>query len=285
LSLGGAVAIRLHTAQLRWPRAAYWLGGAAFGAAMIAAVPQFLPPLYATYGGGARPRVVVMTSLPIVWGGGSMADVLGGRAPPAPAFTALEAALDLRVRDAVPMELAAGTTLLLLHPYALAPRDLVAIDAHVRRGDRALILADGLSSWEPPFGIGDPRNPPVTSLLTPLFDHWGVELAAPAGDSATINRVADGDALIELATAGRFTRVPPGCVPFADGAGLRCRIGQGRVTLLGDADMLAAARWRGGSGTAAYRTRSDNIDWLVAEVRRLSDMPPATTPIFRPVRW
>ena len=72
-----------------------------------------------------------------------------------------------------PASLKQGDRLLLAHPLALPPDTLVEVDRFVRAGGRAVILADGLSSWPPPHRFGDPRNPPVTSLLTPLLDHLG----------------------------------------------------------------------------------------------------------------
>lgn len=273
------------TARTKWPRAAYAALSAGLSACAFMLLPSALVPLYASANPDPKPRVTMLTSLPIVWGGGSMADVIGGRAKPDPAFTALERGLELDVRDTVPPDLPPGATLLLLHPYALSPRDLVTIDAHVRGGGRALMLADALSSWEPPYGLGDPRNPPVTSLLTPLLDHWGIGLEAPVDAAAALRRVRSGPAQLQLLSAGRFARVPPGCRAFGDGVGLRCMIGKGQATLLADADMLAAPMWSADGAAGAHASRSDNIDWLIAEVRRLAGAPPARRAIFAPVRW
>src|SRR3546814_13227192 len=66
------------------------------------------------------------------------------------------------------------------------------------------LLADALSGWPVRHPLGDPRNPPVTSLLTPLLGHWGMVLgAAPLGE-----RAAQGfdvaSRRLRLFSAGRF---------------------------------------------------------------------------------
>jgi hypothetical protein len=281
--IGIATIIQLKVVRWRWQLLRVTLAAGVMCTLSFLAMQQVLPSLYARSPAATKPDAILLTSLPIVWGGGSMTDVIDGRAAPDPAFKALEARLNVTVRDAVPENMPAKTVLFLAHPYALSPRDLVTIDAHVRRGGRALILADAMSTWEPPFAIGDPRNPPVTSLLTPLLDHWGVNLVVREGLGGGTERVRDGDVMLELTSAGDFKAHPPKCDPFAKGAGLRCRIGAGHVTLLSDADMLAATHWQGRGGYVPGQSRSDNIDWLAAEARRLAELPPEPSPWFKPL--
>lgn len=219
--------------------------------------------------GVARQRVVMLTSLPLRWGGGGgdLAQMLTEGPADLPALTEIESAFDLRLVDTLAGNLAADDTLFLAHSAALSPHDLVRIDDHRRRGGRIVILADALSSWPPPHPLGDPRNPPVTSLLTPLLDHWGIELAAPAPDGAgeAAFFVDPDGTLLRLHSAGRFVRLPPQCRALADAHVARCD--GGRLWLVGDADMLHAGLWRSPVGAAPWLRRADNLAWLVDVLR------------------
>jgi hypothetical protein len=163
--------------------------------------------------------------------------------------------------------------LLLAHPLALPPETLVEVDRFVRAGGRAVILADGLSSWPPPYRFGDPRNPPVTSLLTPLLDHWAVRLDAPVPNgmnSDTVTVVHQGHRLT-LHSTGHFSKLPDSCRrsglrPDGQPVIVTCRIGQGTAVLLADADLLFDPLWRPEPLWAAHLRRSDNIDWLAGQL-------------------
>jgi hypothetical protein len=141
---------------------------------------------------------------------------------------------------------------------------MVRIDTHLRGGGKAVILADALSSWPPVHALGDPRNPPVTSLLTPLLDHMGIELAAPAaGEEGDVRLFLDpGGYMLRLHSAGRFVRLPPACRAFGGARAARCAIGGGTLWIVGDADMLHAELWRSLVAWAPWLRRSDNMAWL-----------------------
>ncbi|HEY0596850.1 DUF4350 domain-containing protein, partial [Sphingopyxis sp.] len=204
------------------------------------------------------------TGLPLRWsGGGGIAAMIAAGAQDDPALARLEAAGPVSLVDSLVDHVPPpGGTLLVAHPRALAPRELVAIDAFVRGGGRAVVLADALSGWPAPYPLGDPRNPPVTSLLTPLLDHWGVTLgAAPAGDDRLLPVDVDG-ARLNLFSAGRFDRLPRACVAFADRRAAHCQIGGGEVWLVGDADLLFAPSWQPVVPGAAHLRRADTMEWL-----------------------
>ena len=143
----------------------------------------------------------------------------------------------------------------------------------MRAGGRAVILADGLSSWPPPHALGDPRNPPVTSLLTPLLDHWGIRLDAPVPGSATSTAVTVvhlGNRLV-LHSPGHFSQLPDNCGGagwLPDGAPTiaTCQIGRGTAVLLSDADFLFDPLWRPEPLWAAHLRPSDNIEWLAEQL-------------------
>ena len=63
--------------------------------------------------------------------------------------------------------------LLLAQPRALAPAEMVKLDSWVRDGGKLLILADPALQWGSLYPLGDKRRPLFTSLLSPLFSHWG----------------------------------------------------------------------------------------------------------------
>lgn len=214
------------------------------------------------------PAATMLTGLPLRWtGGGDIAAMIAEGARDDPALARLEAAGPVKLVDSlvdnVPPR---GGALLVAHPRALAPQELVAIDAFVRGGGRAVVLADALSGWPAQHPLGDPRNPPSTSLLTPLLDHWGVVLgAAPVGETQA--RAADVDgARLRLFSAGRFERLPPGCRAYAGRRVAWCRIGVGEVWLVGDADLLFAPLWEPLAAGLPHLRRADTMDWLATRL-------------------
>lgn len=211
-----------------------------------------------------RPRVAVLTALPI--GAPPAADLQAGHGEAADPLAMLlaRATRERRLVSVDVAVLADSDVLLLAHPPALDPAQLVAIDSWVRGGGRAVVLADGLSSWPPPWPLGEPRNPPITSLLGPLLAHWGVELAAPEGLGESRTAVRDSGQRLEMLSAGRFHARDSQCLLRAQGLIAECRIGRGRALLVADADMLAAPLWAGPRGSASSLDwRSGNMLWLL----------------------
>ncbi len=271
--LAGAIAVTIACAVERgargWRRFVRWPAFLFVTMLWFAAGQALNAAAYDDKIDGARPQVVMLTSLPLRWGGGGddLAQMLAEGPADLPALAALERAVDLKMVDTLDGELPPDATVLLAHPRALSPHDLVRIDAHRGRGGRIVILADALSSWPPPRPLGDPRNPPVTSLLTPLLDHWGIELAAPAADGAGDARISVGPegSMLRLHSAGRFVRLPSGCHGYGDGLVVRCD--GGRLWLVGDADMLDASLWQSPVAAAPWLRRSDNLAWLTDTLR------------------
>lgn len=268
-----AAALALLLAHRFWQRRKRRAGrrGVALALAMLLVLLWFagshilLSQLYAPRGSGVRPPpLVVMSSLPLRWGGANdiKAAVQQGVAT-APALARLEADFSVSLVDSLSDRTLPGDAVLLLaHPRALAPADLVAIDTFVRSGGRAVLLADALSGWPVDFPLGDARNPPVTSLLTPLLDHWGVTLrSADMADQKPVAVDLDGQR-VALFSAGAFDRLPPGCQAYAARRIADCPVGAGRAWLVGDADLLFAPLWQTPVAGAAHLRRADTIEWL-----------------------
>lgn len=252
-----------------WSRGLRLFVGALLAAGWFAGGHMLLAALYRPVAVAAgAPAVTMLTSLPLRWsGGGDIASMIAEGPGDDPALVRLQAAGPVLLVDSlvdhVPPR---GGALLLAHPRGLAPRELVAIDAFVRGGGRAVILADALSGWPASHPLGDPRNPPVTSLLTPLLDHWGITLgAAPTGERSA--RAAEvGRARLRLFSAGQFERLPPSCRAFAGRRVAYCRIGEGEAWLVGDADLIFAPLWRPLVPGASHLRRADTMEWLAAHL-------------------
>lgn len=264
----GAAADRL--AQWR-PRRAFlpWLAGAALTIGWFGAGHLLLARLYRPAAAPARaPAATMLTGLPLRWSGsGDIAAILAGGAGDDPALVRLETAGPVVLADSLVEPVPPpGGTLLIAHPRALAPRELIAIDAFVRGGGKAVVLADALSGWPTRHPLGDPRNPPVTSLLTPLLEHWGVNLAAAPTGAAGAQMIDLGRARLRLSRAGRFDRLPPHCAAFAGRRVAQCRIGAGEAWLVGDADLLFAPLWQPLVPGAEHLRRADTMAWLSAQL-------------------
>lgn len=262
-----AHAVLAHSA-VRFPRT----GQAALvvGTIIVAiAAVYLLPALYAPRAAGDRPRVAIVSGIPLEWlGPVDMATILNDSAQRSALLPALVDRFVVVQLDAVdPQRLTDVDVLVLAHPRPLAPAELVDIDRWVREGGRVLILADPLLSWPPDYPLGNPRNPPIISLLTPLLDHWGVDLGSPASEGSDIFMA--GDDRVHAISMGRFRVTRPDCSLVLGGRSAVCTIGRGRAVLVADADLLNPALWSGGSrGAAGWR--EGNVAWIIGLIRELA---------------
>ncbi len=157
-----------------------------------------------------RPALVLLTSLPLVFGESFSLDN-GGSA----ALSRLEQRYTVQpvgVADAASLK---GQELLLMaHPRAQPAEALVELDQWVRRGGHVLLLADPRLDWPSERPLGDLLRPPPMFADTGLLSHWGLTLSE-AG----------------LASSGA-------CAIADQGLIARCRIGQGSATVIADADFI-----------------------------------------------
>jgi hypothetical protein len=223
------------------------LVAAALGFAVIRGSP---PPQVAAP--AQRPTLLLLTSLPLVFneefqltGSGSLA------------MRRLETryrVLPISVTDGA--ELAKGRLVLMAHPLAQTAENLVVLDEWVRRGGRVLLLADPLLDWPSKRPLGDPLRPPPVFMDTGLLAHWGLRLDAP--DELGAARRELGGYEVTTSSPGN---VSGGCKISSDRLIARCRIGEGRATVIADADFLDVDRF-------GDRARH-NLDALLAELARL----------------
>ena len=269
--LGGAALLVLYEALIQGGRRLHPKAGLIAGA--VLALPFLLPDRLGIYDAlilekpgqqlGEKPRLMLLSALPLQWGSPSLEPVhtetyqqLAEEFDIAPIDTVDEGTLD------------AGRLLLIAQPRRLAPIELVRIDAWVRRGGRALILTDPLLVWPSDMPIGDARRAPPVGLLSPLLAHWGVTLAE-APDKGVAMRMSGGRKWA-VAAPGRLKTMGPACTVSEEGLIADCRIGAGKVRIVGDVDMLHDGLWTapGENGAARQRRIADNplivADWLDA---------------------
>ena len=164
----------------------------------------------------ARPRVALLTSLPLLFGEEF------ALAPPA------NAAVERIGQDVelVPIAVADRASLngfsrlLMAHPRAQPAEVLVELDAWVRDGGRAVVLADPALAWQSTRLPGDPLRPPPDFADTGLLAHWGLRLG------------------VDEAGAGTLRATSRDCALSDGGLVARCRVGRGSVRVIADADFM-----------------------------------------------
>jgi hypothetical protein len=231
------------------------LAGLAIAAAagLLLAVAGRSPRPLAPRAAADRPVLLLLTSLPLVFGEHFSLEGQGS-----PALSALETRYTVvPISVASPAELAKGRLLLMAHPLAQPAEDLVALDSWVRGGGRLLLLADPMVEWPSERPLGDPLRPAPMFMDTGLLGHWGLRLDAPDERGPQRGKLA-GFGVVTVSPgvlAGRC----PGAV-----AGLvaHCRIARGRATVVADADWL---------DVDALEGAGHNLDALLAELASLEE--------------
>ncbi len=200
----------------------------------------------------ARPTLMLLTSLPLVFG-----ESFGLEGGGSPALEALETRYSVHPVGVADGEtLKHGRLLLMAHPLAQPAEALVDLDAWVRRGGRLLLLADPALDWDSERPLGDPFRPPLAFADTGLLKHWGLRLDAP--DERGPRQLSLGGHPILTASPGALA----GRCPISkDRLVAYCRIGKGQATIVADADFLNVGDLDGPT--------DKNLDALLAELAAL----------------
>jgi len=224
----------------------------------------FIPPAP----DGPKPILGLMTTLPLQWSEGGVEADLAEDAQPHPAFARLGQSYDVQPLDDV-RDLAKRRILLLAQPRAFSPIELVQLDSWVRKGGRLLILADPALQWGSLYPLGDKRRPLFTSMLSPLFAHWGLELVLPIADAEPMAIRKIGKLSIRTQTPGEWLKINSGgsarCALEEGGLLADCKIGKGRALLVADADLLDTAYCEGrGMRVLTGGDEFGNLAWVEA---------------------
>ncbi len=219
-----------------------------------------------------KPKVALLTSLPLMMQEGDLAQTLQEGAEPSPAISRLQETFEIvAIDDVAEIKDRAFALALLAQPRAFAPADYADLDAWISAGGRAIILADPALQWESEYPLGDSRRPLFTSMMSPLFDHWGLKLTLPMDQQEEELDVVLNGMRLKLAAAGAWQLVDrkrdSGCVLAEPPVLASCTIGKGRALLLADADMLDPALWTAslwGGDSAA------NIAWLISRLEEMA---------------
>lgn len=220
--------------------------------AVTYAVVDRLPPPLPPRAAGQRPTLLLLTSLPLVFG--EQFSISAGGSPALKSLETRYRVVPISVTDQT--ELSKGRLLLMAHPRAQPPEDLVALDQWVRRGGRVMLLADPLLEWPSDRPLGDPLRRPPMFMDAGLLGHWGLRLDAPRERGRRRARLAAYDILTDSpgSLLGRCEIVGGRLVAH-------CQLGQGEATVIADADFLDVDR--------LGKPARHNLDALLLELARL----------------
>jgi hypothetical protein len=235
-----------------WLRVLLIIAGLVGVAAMACALDNRVPQAPGPRPSSQRPTLLLLTSLPLVFGEDFSLESDG-----LPTLKALEKryrVVPISVTDRA--ELNRGSLLLMAHPLAQPAEDLVALDRWVRQGGRLLLLADPMLEWPSERPLGDRLRPPPMFMDTGLLAHWGLRLDAPEQRGPAVRKLG-GYGVLTASSGSLFGR----CNISKDRLVAHCRIGKGEATIVADADVLDVEHLDGGA--------EQNLDAVLAELARL----------------
>jgi hypothetical protein len=226
--------------------------------------PAAMPDAATPHSGADRPKLGLMTSLPLYWPERiDIAVLAAGQAKPPWQRRVIERGFALVPLDTLapvpplspdgaPSDPLAGIDrLAVIQPRGLSPADNVALDTWVRGGGRLLLVLDPALTGEYDSPLGDPRRPVDTALIPPVVARWGMTVSFDEAQPPTVATTRLDRAELPLALAGRIALTDPAlqpCTLLADGAAARCAPGKGQVTLIADAALFEHAELAGDGG-------------------------------------
>ncbi|HEX3945105.1 MAG TPA: Gldg family protein [Rhizomicrobium sp.] len=124
-----------------------------------------------------RPKIAILSSLPLQAGPGGMMAMLQGNARPYVLYQQLTQTYQTQMLSPGDPKIPDGTDLLLIvHPAAMSDQQSYAIDQFVLRGGRVLALVDPRSDLAASASQGFQRSLGATpSDMPKLFKAWGIE--------------------------------------------------------------------------------------------------------------
>lgn len=223
------------------------------------------------------PKLGLMTTLPLQWSEGGIEAAVAAGAAPHPAHARLTKAYEIvPVDNLVGLDKLRLSVLLLAQPRALSPQELVVLDEWVRGGGRVLILADPALMWGSLYPLGDKRRPLFTSLLSPLFSHWGLELVLPIDEKQPLAEIDIDGMHLRTQTMGEWQAKGEAsgnpCTIARPPVLADCKAGKGRAVLVADADLLDTVYWEG-RGVRAITSTDEfgNMLWIEALLSALGN--------------
>ena len=209
-----------------------------------------------THSAPDRPKLLLLTSLPLIFG--EDFSLHGGGTAALKVLRSHYAVMPISTADGA--ELSKGGLLLMAQPFPQTPENLIALDAWVRRGGRLLLFADPMLEWPSKRPLGDRLRPPMVFVDTGLLGHWGLRLDAP--DVRGLSERMLGGHEVETVSPGSLHG---SCELSADALVAHCRIGKGEATIVADADLLDVDDLGPKS--------AENLDGVLAELETLKLTP------------
>ncbi|HEX3483793.1 MAG TPA: GldG family protein [Micropepsaceae bacterium] len=153
----------------------------------------------------AKPKLGVLTALPLETGAGGLQAALAGNAMPYVAYQQLRDNYDVQMldpmtTDRIPADVG---TLLVVHPANFTPQVEYAIDQFVLKGGHAIVFVDPLSESSVQQGPGaQDQGDKSSSTLGPVLTAWGVDF-----DPSKVVTDADLAQAVQVAGPGGQPRV------------------------------------------------------------------------------
>ncbi len=194
----------------------------------------------------SRPQIGLFSTLPILWlEVNDMRGLLDTQTPPHWALGVLRESGEVVPFNRLSTEqsfrsLSSINLLVMAQPRPLSPLENVTLDRWVRGGGRVLLFADPMLTADSAYSFGDKRRPQAVVLLSPILERWGLQLQFDDERAAGEYTVAWSGATMPVNLPGQFKLGKRGkhCELLADGLGVRCKIGRGRVLAVADAALL-----------------------------------------------
>jgi|tagenome__1003787_1003787.scaffolds.fasta_scaffold20981494_4 ABC-type uncharacterized transport system involved in gliding motility auxiliary subunit len=144
-----------------------------------------------------RPKIAILSSLPLQAGPGGMMAMLQGNSRPYLLYQQLTQTYNTQMLSPGASKIPDGTdVLLIVHPAAVSDAQSYAIDQFVLRGGRALVMVDPSSDLAASASQGFQRSAGATpSDMPKLFRAWGIEynVGKVVGDRALAQQVQTND--------------------------------------------------------------------------------------------